>query len=92
MADINLPSSPPLPPPAPSRIRRPLLGPLALIVVGGIALLVNLGLLDWERVARLLSLWPLLLIALGVGIMFRDRLPRRTRAQCPSPSPEVRCT
>ncbi len=77
MADINLPSSPPLPPHAPSRVRRPLFWPMALIVVGGITLLVNLGLLDWERVARLLSLWPLLLIALGVGIMLRDRLPAR---------------
>ena len=77
MADIHLPSSPPPPPPAPPQVRRHLFWPVALIVVGVTALLVNLGLLDWERVARLLSLWPLLLIALGLAIMLRDRVPAR---------------
>lgn len=77
MADMNVPSDPapfaPTLPPA----RRPLFWPVVLIGIGVIALLSNVGWLDWARVSQVLQLWPLLLIALGLAIVFRDRLPVR---------------
>jgi hypothetical protein len=77
MADMNVPSDPapfaPTLPPA----RRPLFWPVVLIGIGVIALLFNVGWLDWARVSQVLQLWPLLLIALGLAIVFRDRLPVR---------------
>ena len=76
MADMNLPPDPQyaasLPP-----SRRPLFWPVVLIGIGSVALLFNLGWLNWDEVGRLYRLWPLLLIALGIGIMFRGRLPAR---------------
>jgi len=77
MADMNLPADPALPPSSPSRNRRPLFWPVVLIGFGVVALLFNIGWLDWDKVARLYRLWPLLLIALGVAILFRGRLPGR---------------
>jgi hypothetical protein len=77
MADMNSPADPSYLPPAPAAPRRSLFWPVVLIGVGVVALLFNLGWLDWDRVARLYQLWPLLLIALGIGIIFRGRLPAR---------------
>ncbi|MDQ6918382.1 MAG: DUF5668 domain-containing protein [Candidatus Dormibacteraeota bacterium] len=74
-ADPALP--PPLPSPTPVVTDRPLFWPIVLIGIGVVALLFNTGWLDWEKVARLYRLWPLLLIVLGIAILFRGRLPRR---------------
>jgi len=77
MADMNVPADPALPPSSPSRDRRPLFWPVVLIGLGVVALLFNVGWLDWDKVARLYRLWPILLIALGVAILLRGRLPGR---------------
>lgn len=45
----------------------------ALVVLGSVLLLDELGLLRWPSWARLEVLWPTLLIALGVGLMLRSR-------------------
>jgi Domain of unknown function (DUF5668) len=78
MADMNLPADPAVTPPVPAPARRPLFWPVVLIGVGVVALLFNVGWLDWDKVARLYRFWPLLLIALGVAILFRGRLPGRS--------------
>jgi hypothetical protein len=44
--------------------------PIALIVIGVIALLAQLGLLSWVRWA---IVWPLLAIVLGVALILRRR-------------------
>ena len=75
MADMNLTADPALPPPTRSPGRRSVFWPVVLIGAGVVALLFNLGWLDWEKIARFYRLWPLLLIALGVAIIFRHRLP-----------------
>lgn len=47
-----------------------------LLVVVGVALLLNsLGLLPWTIWLRLLRFWPLLLIAGGIGMIFRRYIP-----------------
>jgi len=43
---------------------------LALIVIGALALAVNLNLLEFDLVALLQKWWPLVLIMLGVGLFF----------------------
>jgi hypothetical protein len=75
---MNAPTGPVFagPPPTPAA-GRPLFWPVVLIGIGAVALLTNVGLLDWAKVAGFLRLWPLLLIALGLAIVFRDRLPGR---------------
>ena len=75
---MNIPTDPGFasPPPTPAS-RRPLFWPVVLIGIGSAALLFNVGLLDWSRVADLYRLWPVLLIALGLAIVFRDRVPGR---------------
>jgi phage shock protein C len=45
----------------------------ALVVLGSLLLLDELGLLRWPHWARLEVLWPTLLIALGVGLILRSR-------------------
>ena len=50
------------------------IGPIILIVVGGLLLLNNF---DWFPFWRLSRLWPVILIAVGV-IMFRNRMERRS--------------
>jgi hypothetical protein len=77
MADLNPPADPSYLPPTPNRARQSLFWPVVLIGVGVVALLFNTGWLDWDRVARLFQLWPLLLIALGLAIIFGGRLPAR---------------
>jgi len=58
------------------RPRRPgLVGPVVLIGLGGVLLMNNLGLLGWGVWAALAQLWPLLLVALGLELMLRRRMP-----------------
>ncbi|HEX6348512.1 MAG TPA: DUF5668 domain-containing protein [Candidatus Dormibacteraeota bacterium] len=45
--------------------------PVLLIGAGLLALLANLGVVHWSQLARLLDLWPLLLIVIGVELMLR---------------------
>ncbi|MBU1319487.1 MAG: hypothetical protein KKG33_09780 [candidate division Zixibacteria bacterium] len=47
---------------------------LVLIIIGAAALAVNLDLMDWTVYLELLDLWPVLLIAAGIGMIFK-RLP-----------------
>jgi hypothetical protein len=75
MADMNPLIDSSYTPPTPTPARRSLFWPVVLIGVGLVALLFNTGWLDWDKVAQLYRLWPLLLIALGVAILFRGRLP-----------------
>src|SRR5215472_2531949 len=50
------------------------IGPIILIVIGGLLLLNNF---DWFPFWRFSRMWPLVLIAVGV-LMFRNRLGRRS--------------
>ena len=43
---------------------------IALIVIGAIALGVNLDLFELDLVALIRKWWPLVLIALGLGLFF----------------------
>jgi hypothetical protein len=54
---------------------RGFLFPLILIAVGGVALLANLGVLDPDTLWRVVDLWPLLLILLGLEILLSRTLP-----------------
>jgi phage shock protein PspC (stress-responsive transcriptional regulator) len=47
-----------------------------LIAAGGLLLLHNLGWLHWPHWMRFETLWPLLLVALGVGLVLKSRRPR----------------
>jgi hypothetical protein len=44
---------------------------IALIVIGAVALGVNLDLFELDLVALIRKWWPLVLIALGVGLFLR---------------------
>lgn len=44
-----------------------------LILVGGLLLAHNLGWLHWPYWMRFDTLWPLLLVALGVGLVLKSR-------------------
>ena len=48
--------------------------PLLLIAIGVLVLTVNLGVVSWAAVLDLWTLWPLLLIAIGVDLIARGRL------------------
>ena len=52
--------------------RESIVGPILLIGLGVIFLLNNLGLLAWHSWGTLLRLWPVLLIAWGVELIFGD--------------------
>lgn len=54
---------------------RGFLFPLILIGVGGVALAANLGVLDPDAIWRVLDLWPLLLILIGLEILISRTLP-----------------
>lgn len=56
--------------------RRGLLLPLLLIVIGVVALLANLGLLDPRVILRLINLWPLFLVLIGIELIITRTLPR----------------
>lgn len=47
---------------------------LVLILIGVIFILNNLNILDWHVWVNIIKLWPLLLISLGIGFIFRRRL------------------
>ncbi|HXM58413.1 MAG TPA: hypothetical protein VOB72_23640 [Candidatus Dormibacteraeota bacterium] len=57
-----------------------LLAPVLLIGAGVVALLVTTGLVGGGAAGRLLALWPLLLVLLGVQIVVLDQLPGRRAA------------
>lgn len=67
---------PPSSGPGPFRPRPGLLLPALLILGGVIALLVNVGVITGDQLLRLLDLWPLALILLGLAMIFRVSLPR----------------
>jgi phage shock protein C len=46
-----------------------------LVVVGSLLLLHNLGWLHWPHWMRFETLWPLLLVALGLGLVLKSRRP-----------------
>ena len=48
--------------------------PVVLIGVGVVALLGNLGLIPWDSLYRLLDLWPLILIVIGLELIIRRGL------------------
>jgi cell wall-active antibiotic response 4TMS protein YvqF len=53
---------------------------LVLVLLGGLALLFNLGFLQPEQLSRLAALWPLLLIVVGLQIVLARLLPRAAAA------------
>lgn len=70
-APPELPQMPGLPHAHPhARHNMPVLGPLLLIVAGAVFLLNNLGYLDWSIWGHLWRLWPLILVAIGVDLLF----------------------
>jgi phage shock protein C len=46
-----------------------------LVVIGSVILLHNLGWLHWPYWMRFETLWPLLLVALGLGLVMKSRRP-----------------
>ncbi len=46
-----------------------------LVVTGAVLLAHNLGWLHWPYWMRFETLWPLLLVALGLGLVFKSRKP-----------------
>ncbi|HKZ30720.1 MAG TPA: PspC domain-containing protein [Vicinamibacteria bacterium] len=46
-----------------------------LVVTGALLLAHNLGWLHWPYWMRFGTLWPLLLVALGLGLVFKSRKP-----------------
>ncbi len=60
----------------PSRPRRGggIVGPLILIVLGGILLLQNLGYLPWTIWRDIWRLWPLILVLVGIELLLGYRL------------------
>lgn len=58
----------------PKRNYRTFFWPAVLILVGLVALLVNVGLISSERLSLLLDLWPLILIVIGLELLARRTL------------------
>lgn len=54
--------------------------PLAIIAIGALILLNNLGVLSSDVLQRLSDLWPLLLIILGLWLILNHTLPRQQAA------------
>ncbi|MGA7985220.1 MAG: DUF5668 domain-containing protein [Burkholderiales bacterium] len=48
-------------------------GAIVLILVGVVGLLANFGLVDKETLRQLWKLWPLIPLAIGIGILLRRR-------------------
>jgi hypothetical protein len=61
-----------------TRTRGGLIVPIAIIAAGVVALLVNLGVIRPEALANHASLWPLVLIVVGLWIAFSRLLAPRT--------------
>lgn len=60
--------------PAPTPARRPLIAfPLVLIALGVMFLLANAGYVGEGALRRLVDLWPIALVLIGLDILFRDR-------------------
>lgn len=59
---------------------RRLFFPLAIIAIGAVILLNNLGVLSSDALQRLSDLWPLLLIILGLWLILNHTLPRQQAA------------
>jgi hypothetical protein len=58
----------------PRRNYRSFFWPLVLILVGIVALLVNVGIVSTDRLSLLVDLWPLILIVIGLELLARRRL------------------
>jgi hypothetical protein len=56
--------------------RRDLIFPLALILIGVVVLLANVGVLSSVALQRLADLWPLLLVLIGLQLILNHTLPR----------------
>jgi hypothetical protein len=56
---------------------RGLVLPGLLILVGAVALAANLNLVQWDALYRLLDLWPIVLILVGVELVLRGLTSRR---------------
>ncbi|WP_291994364.1 DUF5668 domain-containing protein [Candidatus Accumulibacter sp. ACC003] len=54
-------------------------GASALIVVGVLALAINLGIIDVDLAQLLRTWWPLLLIVLGVGVFLAPGTEQRKK-------------
>ena len=66
------PAQPPAAPPVPPSVRQPrLIWPVVLILIGSLFLFDNLGWMDADRVIA--HGWPLILIALGVYLVLKNR-------------------
>jgi hypothetical protein len=60
--------------PAPTPARRPLIAfPLVLIGLGIVFLLANAGYVGEGALRRLVDLWPIALVLIGLDVLFRDR-------------------
>jgi Domain of unknown function (DUF5668) len=59
---------------------RGLVLPGLLILVGAVALAANLNLIQWDALYRLLDLWPLVLVLVGVELVLRGLTSRRAAA------------
>src|SRR5260370_21475013 len=57
-----------------NRRYRSLFWPAILILVGVFALLVNVGLVPVDRLDRLVDLWPLILVVIGLELVVRRAL------------------
>jgi hypothetical protein len=62
------------------RRNRGIVLPFALISIGGIFLLQNLGFVDAAVWRRILHLWPILLILVGIDMIARDRFTGLARS------------
>ena len=67
-------TTPSLTMPAPAPARRPLIAfPLVLIALGVVFLLANAGYVGEGALRRLVELWPIALVLIGLDILVRDR-------------------
>jgi len=51
---------------------------LALLVIGTVMLMVNLGYTTWDFLLRLFEFWPVLLIFFGLTLIWGGNIPRWT--------------
>ncbi len=65
---------------SPAPRRGGVVGPLILIVVGGVLLLQNLGYLPWSLWRDIWRLWPLVLVLVGLELLLGNRIRGTTLA------------